>query len=98
MSAYVDSTGVTYLTADIKALADETYPANSAIVNAYSSSSAYSVGDFCINGGLLYKFNTAIESGGETWNSSHWTQTNVTSEWGTKMVVCRMEVQHGQIL
>lgn len=25
MSAYVDSTGVTYLTADIKALADETY-------------------------------------------------------------------------
>lgn len=87
MSAYVDSTGVTYLTADIKALADETYPANSAIVNAYSASSAYAVGDYCIHGGLFYKCNTAIGSGGEAWNSSHWTQTNVTSEWGTKMVV-----------
>lgn len=87
MASYLDSTGVTSLTSDIKALTDAAYPANATIINGYSSSSAYSVGDFCIHGGLFYKCNTAIASGGETWNSSHWTQTNVTSEWGTKMVV-----------
>ena len=85
--AFLDETGVTNLTSDIKALADTTYPAISAIINAYSSSSAYSVGEFCIHDGSFYKCNTAIASGGETWNSSHWTQTNVVSEWGTKMVV-----------
>lgn len=84
--AFLDETGVTTLTSDIKALTDATYPANATIVNAYSSSSAYAVGDFCIYNGLFYKCNTAISSG-ESWTPSHWTQTNVTSEWGTKMVV-----------
>ena len=84
--AFLDETGVTTLTSDIKALTDATYPANATIINAYSSSSAYAVGDFCIYGGLFYKCNTAVPSG-ESWTPSHWTQTNVTSEWGTKMVV-----------
>ena len=83
MPAYVDSTGVTNLTSDIKSYADATYPANAAIADTYSSSSAYSVGDFCIYGGLLYKCNTAIASGGETWNSSHWTQTSASDEFGS---------------
>lgn len=85
--AFLDETGVTTLTSDIKALTDATYPTNAAIVDGYSSSSAYAVGDFCIHGGLFYKCNTAIASGGEAWTAEHWTQTNITSEWGTKMVV-----------
>ena len=87
MSAYVDSTGVTYLTADIKALADETYPAIAAIADEYDSTSAYAVGDFCIKDGLFYKCNTAIATGGEAWNSAHWTVTNVADNLGTKMVI-----------
>lgn len=87
MSAYVDSTGVTYLTADIKALADETYPAIAAIADEYDSTSAYAVGDFCIKDGLFYKCNTAIATGGEAWNSAHWTATNVADNLGTKMVI-----------
>lgn len=87
MSAYVDSAGVTYLTADIKALADETYPAIAAIAEEYDSTSAYELGDFCIKNGLFYKCNTAISSGGEAWNSAHWTATNVADNLGTKMVI-----------
>ena len=83
MPSYVDSTGVTNLTSDIKSYADATYPANAAIADTYSNSSAYAVGDFCIHGGLLYKCNTAIGSGGETWNSSHWTQTSASDEFGS---------------
>ena len=36
-----------------------------------------SVGDCCIYNGDLYKCTTAIPSGGEAWNSSHWTKTTV---------------------
>ena len=40
----------------------------------YSASSAYVVGDYCIYQGNLYRCTTAIGSGGEAWNSSHWAQ------------------------
>lgn len=40
----------------------------------YSASSAYAVGDYCIYQGNLYRCTTAIGSGGEAWNSSHWAQ------------------------
>ena len=83
MPSYVDSTGVTNLTSDIKSYADATYPANAAIADTYSNSSAYAVGDFCIHGGLLYKCNTAIASGGETWTAAHWTQTSASDEFGS---------------
>lgn len=43
----------------------------------YSSSSSYAVGDLCTHGGSLYKNNTPIGSGGEAWNSSHWTAVDV---------------------
>lgn len=46
----------------------------------YSSSSAYGVGDYCIQNGGLYRCTTAIATGGEAWNSSHWTQTTVGAE------------------
>ena len=80
MPAYVDATGVTNLTNDIKTLADATYPANASIAPAYDSTSAYAVDDYCLKNGLLYKCNTAIATGGEAWNSAHWTQVSVSSE------------------
>lgn len=46
----------------------------------YSASSAYAVGDYCERGGNLYRCTTAIGSGGEAWNSGHWTQVAVTGE------------------
>lgn len=82
MSAYVDATGVTQLTADIKELADTTYPSNEAVAPEYDSTSSYGVGDYCIYGGLLYKCNTAISTGGETWDATHWTQVNIVGEIG----------------
>ena len=80
MSAYVDATGVTQLTAVIKALADATYPANEAVAQEYDATSAYIVGDYCIHSGLLYKCNTAIATGGEAWTVAHWTQVSVASD------------------
>lgn len=47
----------------------------------YDSTSSYAVGDYVMKDGSLYKCNTAI-SGGEAWNSSHWTFTPITSEIG----------------
>ena len=78
----LDDEGVVLLATDIKTLADATYPANAAIASAYSSSATYAVGDFCLKGGLLYKCNTAIGTGGETWTAAHWTATNVVTEMG----------------
>ena len=46
----------------------------------YSASSAYAVGAYCERGGNLYRCTTAIASGGEAWNSGHWTQVAVTGE------------------
>lgn len=80
MSAYVDATGVTALTADIKALADATYPSNEAVAPEYDATSTYEIGDYCIYSGMLYKCNTAIATGGEAWNAAHWTQVSVSSE------------------
>ena len=82
MPSYVDSTGVTNLTTSIKNMADATYPSNAAIASAYDATAAYSVGDYCLRNGLLYKCNTAIGSGGEAWNSAHWTQTKASDEFG----------------
>ena len=83
MPAYVDATGVTNLTSNIKSLADATYPANEAVAQEYDATSAYVVGDYCIHGGLLYKCNTAIAAGGETWTAAHWTKVSVVDELGS---------------
>lgn len=84
MSKVLDEDGVILLSADIKTLSDATYPANAAMASAYSSSSAYSIGDYCLYGGLLYKCNTTIASGGETWTTAHWIQVNVANELQSK--------------
>ena len=48
-------------------------------VDAYSDSSTYVVGDYCIYNNKLYICNTAIETA-ESFNSSHWTETNIIDE------------------
>ena len=84
MSKALDEAGVVLLSADIKTLSDATYPANAAVASVYNSSSAYNEEDYCLHSGLVYKCNTAIASGGETWTAAHWTQVNITDELQTK--------------
>ena len=50
------------------------------IVDVYSPTLPYAVGEYCLYNGELYCCTTAIPSGGETWNSAHWDKTNVTDE------------------
>lgn len=78
--AFLDETGVVDLTADIKELTDATYSAQGTIASEYSSSSAYVEDDYCFHEGLLYQCITAIAEGGESWDSSHWTEVNVGDE------------------
>lgn len=48
-------------------------------VDAYSNSSTYNVGDYCIYNNKLYVCNTQILTP-ESFNASHWTQTNIIDE------------------
>ena len=50
---------------------------NASFAPAYSTSSAYAVGDCVTYDGKLYRCKTAITSG-ESWTSGHWVQTDVT--------------------
>ena len=54
------------------------------ITDAYSSSSTYSVGDYCIYGNTLYKCTTAISTA-EAWNSAHWTATTIATELNSRL-------------
>ena len=40
----------------------------------------YAVGDYCYRDGTLYRCNTAIPAGGETWTPAHWDECTVTEE------------------
>ena len=42
------------------------------------SVTGYAVGAVCSNLGEVWKCNTAIPAGGETWNVSHWTQKTIS--------------------
>ena len=50
------------------------------ICEQYDSTASYEVGSHCIYNGLLYRCNTAIASGGETWTSAHWDEVSVSEE------------------
>ena len=76
----LDEDGAILLTSNIKTLADATYPANSAVATGYNSSISYTTDDYCLNNGLLYKCNTAIPTGGESWTPAHWDQVNIGTE------------------
>lgn len=80
MSKVLDEDGVIALATDIKILSDATYPANAAIAPVYDSTATYDIDDYCLYNGLLYKCNTAIEEGGEAWDSTHWTQVVLVNE------------------
>ena len=43
---------------------------------AYDATASYAIGDLVAHDNLLYMCNTAI-TGGEAWNSAHWTQTTL---------------------
>lgn len=46
----------------------------------YDPTSSYAVGDYCIYDNVRYCCNTAIGSGGETWNSAHWDVAKVDDD------------------
>lgn len=50
-----------------------------AVAEPYDEFTAYAIGDYCSNGGKLYRCNTAIPSG-EVWNANHWTSVDVAGE------------------
>lgn len=54
------------------------------ITDAYSSSSTYSVGDYCIYGNTLYKCTTAISTA-EAFNSNKWTATTIATELASRL-------------
>ena len=56
------------------AFADET------IVAEYDSTATYSIGDYCVYGGVLYRCTTAIAVA-EAWTAGHWTAVLVTGEY-----------------
>ena len=85
------------LLADYADIAELTENIPDIIAEEYSSSSSYAVGDFCLKDGLLYVCNTAIGSGGETWNSSHWDSTSLTDALNS-CVTCTDSNSDGNIV
>ena len=71
---------VSVLNSDMDLIDAEAGKVRGNIAATYSASSSYAIGDLCIYNGILYKCNTAIGSGGETWNASHWTQITIDGE------------------
>ena len=65
--------------ADVSEAVENAEDILSYIADAYSTSSAYSVGDYVIHDGTLYKCIVAIPSG-ENWNSAHWTEASLTGD------------------
>lgn len=47
------------------------------IAEAYDQTASYSVGDVCSNYGKIWKCNTAIAMGGESWTPAHWNEKTV---------------------
>lgn len=77
---YQESQDVTVINSNMDKVDAEAGKARGNIASAYSASSAYAVGDYCIYGGNLYRCTTAIGSGGEAWNASHWTQVRIAED------------------
>ena len=46
----------------------------------YDETESYAVGDYCIYNDHYYKCITAIPSGGETWDATHWSATTLGAE------------------
>ena len=50
------------------------------IAAEYDATASYAAGDYCIYNDQYYKCNTAIPSGGETWDATHWDATTLGAE------------------
>lgn len=57
------------------------------IADDYDATASYAVGDYCLYEGDLYKCNTAIAVGGEAWDVTHWTATQIMDEVATAVDV-----------
>lgn len=78
--AYSESADVTVLNSDFDLIDAEAGRARGNIAADYSASQAYAVGDLCLYGGVLYRCTTAIGSGGEAWNSGHWSAVKIAGQ------------------
>ena len=65
---------------EVMGIADDAQDLAENISDEYSATSAYAKGDYCIHNNTLYKCTTAIGSGGEAWNASHWSATKCDDE------------------
>lgn len=69
---------------DVQDAIDELKSIINSLINmlgdTYDPTSSYSVGDKVIYNNNYYICNTNIPAPGETWNSSHWTLTNITGQ------------------
>ena len=54
---------------------------------AYDSTAAYEIGDYCTYDGKRWQCNTAIAEGGEAWNASHWTEITRTDDTPTNALL-----------
>lgn len=55
------------------------------LADPYSTSSTYSVGEYCTRDGKFYRCKTAISTA-EAWNSSHWQETTIGQELESKSI------------
>lgn len=83
--AYTDDADIGDMNGNFDLIDAEAGRVRANFAGTYSTSSAYAVGTFVIYQGDLYRCNTAIGSGGEAWNSSHWNSVSVGSELSTKL-------------
>jgi len=71
--------GNTVITAqNLNDIQDEVIATSDVIAAEYDSTADYLVGDYCMHDSKLYVCGTAI-TGGEDWNSSHWSEVTVES-------------------
>lgn len=79
VSGLVDNTlSQTGKAADAKKTGDAITATNGNVADAFSTSKAYAVGDYCVYNGVLYRFTSAHAAG--TWNASHVTAVTVGDE------------------
>lgn len=62
------------------------------IADTYDATKTYAVGDYVINGGKLYRCNTAITTA-EEWTVAHWTETQVGDDVGELKTALENDIQ-----
>jgi hypothetical protein len=78
--SYIVLNGDKYSIDDLQATTD-LRKLQACVANPYSSSSTYSIGDYCLYDSTLYKCTTAIDVP-EEWNAEHWESVLITEVTG----------------